>query len=171
MLSIIGAVLVIGASATFGVLSLWRMQTRIRVLSALLTALSYMKSEIADRMTPIPELIEALIRESDPPVDRLFRRVAAGMGEIGAQSLYFIWRTAVMDSQELELRDTERQSLIDLGRALGRYDAEEQRDAFAYTIRRFEGYLRRAEEERRNQGRVHAILGIVVGVFVVIILL
>ena len=103
--------------------------------------------------------------------DYFFHRVAQEMATLGIQSFYFLWKTAVEQSRELELTEGERQTLIDLGRSLGRYDTEEQRSAFSYTQRRLEDYLRKAEEERSRQGRVHAVLGIAVGVFVVIILL
>jgi len=143
----------------------------VRILTGLLAAIETMKNEICGRMTPLPELMEQLMREADPPVDRLFCRVTQGLANIGQQSFYSIWKTAIEQSAELELTAPERQTLIDLGRSLGRYDTEEQRDAFAYTLRRLEGYQRHAEVERRGQGRVHAVLGVVVGVFVVILLL
>ena len=171
MVSVIGAILIIGATAAVGLSSVWRMRTRIRVLSGLMAALETMKSEICDRLTPMPELLEQLARESDPPVDRFFHRAVREMAAIGIQSFYFIWKAAVEGSPELELTSNERQTLTDLGRTLGRYDTEEQRDALLYTLRRLERHLRCAEEERVKHGRVHAVLGIAVGVFVVVILL
>ncbi|MCL2562714.1 MAG: stage III sporulation protein AB [Oscillospiraceae bacterium] len=171
MLSIVGAILIIGATTAVGLSGVWRMGLRIRSLTGLLTAIETMKSEICDRLTPMPELIEQLTQETSPPVDRFFQRVSEEMATIGLQSFYFIWKAAVDNSPELELTASEKQTLTDLGRSLGRYDTEQQRDALAYAGRRLESDLHRAEEQRRTQGRVHAVLGIVVGVFVVIILL
>lgn len=171
MLSVIGAVLIIGATATVGLSSVWRMRTRVRALTGLIAAVDTMKSEICDRLTPLPELVEQLTREAASPVDRLFHRTVQEMSELGIQSFYFLWKNAVEASRELELTEPERQTLIDLGRSLGRYDTEEQRGAFTYALRRLEGYLRKAEEERTKQSRVHAVLGIVAGVFVVIVLM
>jgi len=171
MLNAIGAIMIIGATAMLGLSSVWRMSARVRVLTGLMAALEAMKSEICDRMTPLPELIEQLTREADPPLDRFFHRVAQEMAAIGMRSFYLIWKAAVESSEELALTAGERQTLIDLGRSLGRYDTEEQRDAFAYALRRLEGHLRRTEEARREQGRVHTVLGIAAGVFVVMILL
>ena len=170
-MNIVGAVLIIGATAVIGLSSVWRMSTRVRALAGLIAAAETMKNEICDRMMPLPELIEQLTREAAPPVDRLFYRMAKEMADIGMERFYFLWKRAVEESSELELTAPERQTLIDLGRSLGRYDTEEQRGAFAYAQRRLEGYLRQAEEARVKQGRVHAVLGIAVGVFVVIILL
>ena len=171
MLSALGAVLIIGATAALGFSSMWRMGARVKILTGLITALETMKSEVCDRLTPIPELLEQLAREADAPVDRFFQRVAEQMGTIGLRSFYLIWKTAVENSGDLELLEAEKQTLIDLGRSLGRYDTEQQREAFSYAHRRLETYLRRAEEDRAKGGRVHAVLGIAVGVFVVIILM
>jgi len=171
MLNLIGAVLVIGATATIGMASLWRLGARVRVLSALLATLETMKSEICDRMTPLPELVEKLSEEAQPPVDLFFCKLRQTMEEIGIRSFYFLWKAAILASPELELRDPEQEMLIALGQSLGRYDAAEQRNAFTYTQRRLESCLRYAEEERAKQGKVHAALGITVGMFMVIILL
>jgi len=171
MLSAVGAILIIGATALIGLSSMWRMAARVRTLTGLISALETMKSEICDRLTPLPELIEQQSRESDPPIDRFFHRVSAELATIGMRSFYLIWKTAIERTTELELTEEERQTLIDLGRSLGRYDTEQQRDAFTYAQRRLETHLRRAEEDRAKGGRVHAVLGLSVGVFVVIILL
>ena len=171
MLNAVGAVLIIGATAAIGLSGLWRLGARVRILAALISALEMAKNEICDRMTPLPELLERLSQETDPPVDLLFHRVQRQMEQIGARSFYLIWKGAVEESSELELTKQEEKSLIDLGRTLGRYDTEEQRRAFDYILKRLEAYLKRAEEERRSSGKVYAVLGFAVGVFVVIILL
>jgi len=166
-----GAALVIGASAAFGLGSMWRMSLRVRVLRDLLTALGTMKNEICDRTTPLPTLIDHLAAETKPPVYRFFHRLQQKMADLGTRSFYAIWREAVEESGELELEETERATLADLGKTLGRYDIEEQAHTLRYTIRRLEGFLERAEEKKRLQGKVHAVLGMAVGVFVVLILL
>jgi len=171
MLSAIGALLIIGATVALGLSSMWRMGARVRTLSGLIAALEAMKSEICDRLTPIPALIEQLAREMDPPLDRLFQKVNREMETLGIRSFYSIWKAAIEAAEDLELTPEERQTLIDLGRSLGRYGPEEQRGAFSYALRRLEGHLRLAETHRREQGRVHAVLGLVAGVFVVIILM
>ena len=171
MLNAIGAVLIVGATATVGLTGLWRLSARVRIFAALISALETLKNEICDRMTPLPVLLEQLSQEADPPVDRLFDRAVRQMEQIGARSFYLIWKGAVEESPELELTKGEQKSLIDLGRTLGRYDTEEQRTALNYILTRLEAYRKRAEEERRTSGKIYAVLGFAVGVFVVIILL
>jgi len=119
----------------------------------------------------MPELLEQLRDEADAPVDQFFAQVIRQMGDIGAESFYSIWKSAVEHTPTLSLTVREAQALADLGRTLGRYDIEEQRSALDDTIARIEEFWKSAAEERRSRGKVHAILGLVAGVFVVIILL
>lgn len=171
MFRLIGALLVIGAAGSFGVNSMWRMSLRVRALRGLITALEMMRSEICDRMTPLPELVNLLCEEISPPANRLFLRLRQAMGELGIQRFSYIWSDVVDHAHELELEAGERQVLSDLGKTLGRYDIENQRHMISYTLRRLEGFLEKAEEARRTQGKVHAVLSLAVGAFVVLILL
>jgi len=171
MFRLIGALLVIGAAGSFGVNSVWRMNQRVRALRGLLTALETMRSEICDRMTPLPELIDQLCHETAPPAKGLFLRLRQTMGELGIQRFSALWSKVVNQAHELELHEGERQVLSDLGKTLGRYDIENQRHVISYTLRRLEEYLVQAEETRRTQGKIHAVLSLTAGVFVVLILL
>lgn len=171
MIRILGATLIIGASAAIGFSSVRRMQLRVHVLSSLLVSIETIKNEICDRLTPLPELFARLAAETESPVKFLFARLAVQMDELGDMSFYAIWEKAIEKTPDLELTPAEKRTLTDLGRTLGRYDIEEQRVACNYTMRRLETYLQKAEAERRNQGKVHAALSVIAGVFVVIILL
>ena len=150
---------------------MWRMGVRVRALRGLITALEVMKSEICDRMTPLPELLDLLCRETKPPVNRLFLRLRQAMRNLGTQRFSTLWSDVVEHAYELELHEGERQALSDLGKTLGRYDMDHQRQALAYTLRRLEGYLETAEEAKRTQGKVHAVVSLALGAFVVLILL
>lgn len=171
MLSIIGAILVIGATATIGLSSWHKMRMRVEILTALITLLRQMKDEITGRLTPIPELLELCIESNRGPVRNFLCRVEGQMKELGISPFRQIWQDAVEASPDLLLAPEEKQSLIDLGRSLGRYDAHQQEEAFDYTINRLASALEKARMKKTEEGRVHAVLGVVSGVFMVLILL
>ena len=171
MLRLIGAVIVVACTGTFGVSCAMRLGLRARVLSELIAALEVMRSEICDRLTPMPDLLETLAEQTNPPVSRMFAGCLEGMKSLGNRSFYFLWKTAVEQTPELELTRQESQTLIELGHVLGRYDVEEQRRSLNGVIRRLEGYLKHAQEEKRVQTKAHAALGVAAGFFVVIILI
>lgn len=171
MLRIIGCVLVVACTTTFGISCASRLSVRVRAVAGIITSLEVMKSEICDRLTPMPELMELLAQQTDPPVNGFFSSCVTQMENLGVKSFYFIWKNAVESSPQMELRPAEARTLIDLGHVLGRYDTEAQGNAIAYAIRRFEHYLKLAEDERKSQGKVHAALGVAAGFFAVIILI
>lgn len=171
MLRIIGCILVVACSATFGISCAARLGIRVRAISGIIFALEVMKSEICDRLTPMPALMEMLSEQTDAPVNNLFALCEHQMNNLGAKSFYFIWKNAVEASPQMELRTQEAHTLIELGHVLGRYDTQEQASIISSTIRRFEHYLKLAEQERKSQGKLHAALGVAAGFFAVIILI
>lgn len=166
-----GAALVICATGTMGALSVRALRRRVRVLEGLITSLQMMEGEICSRMTPMREVLEMLSGSAPVCVRGLFGRAVDGMSALGRCSFYSIWKNAVGCSRELGLRQDEAQLLSELGLCLGRYDVREQAEAITRVRKRLELMLRRAEEERDRDSRLHAFFGLASGVFAVIILL
>ena len=171
MINIIGAIMLIGAAAAWGVGSVLRLKGRVQNLSSILTALEVMRGEICERLTPMPELLEMLRDESPYPAGLFFEKVRNSMSDLGTYSFAAIWRRSVETTPELLLTEQETQTLAELGFSLGRYDAKEQSNALSYTIRRMEIFLQKAEAQRDKDSKTQAFLGVAAGVFAVIILL
>ena len=172
MLSIIGAILLIGGSAAFGFSSVMRLRARSRNLQMIASALGVMQSEICDRLTPMPELLANLAVEMQQPVSLLFKNAEESMKSgLGALSFAEIWKQAVTETTELMLTAQEAGVLSELGLWLGRYNPEEQKTSLQYTQRRIEEFMRRADNERDTNSKTHAFLGVAAGIFAVVILI
>jgi stage III sporulation protein AB len=171
MIRIIGAVLITAGAAAWGFLGVVRLRTRAKSLTALASALGAVKSEICDRLTPMPELLEQLGEESTYPANLLFKNACEKMSSLGNKPFSSIWMQAVKATPELLLMPSEELVLTELGLSLGRYDVAEQKSALSYAQRRMEEYSRKAEAEREKNSKVHAFLGVAAGIFAVVILL
>jgi stage III sporulation protein AB len=171
MMRLIGAILLISGTVAWGMAGVMRLRGRVRSLSALTSALEIMKSEICDRLTPLPELFDMMQTEATPPAGLLFRNAGEKLSELGTRPLPMIWREAVAGTPELLLAPSEELVLLELGLSLGRYDIEEQRRAFSYALRRLDTLTKKAESERDANSKLHAFLGVAAGVFAIIILL
>lgn len=148
------------------------MRARVRTLSALISSLELMKSEIYTRLTPMPELMELLGRESKYPVSQLYERVGEGMRDgLGVSSFAEIWTQAVEKSDSLGLSFDEMTALSDLAKSLGRFDASEQASAIEACIARLEGFRLEAELCYKSKGRVWQSVGIAGGLLLAIVLL
>lgn len=171
MIRYIGAALVICATGSMGVLGAMGLRRRAAAIEGIIVSLELMESEICSRMTPMRDVLELLSATAPVRVRGLFRRATESMSAIGRCSFFSLWRSAVESSRELRLRPDEIQTLSELGLCLGRYDVKEQAEAISRVRRRMELYLKRAEEERDRDGKLHAIFGIISGLFAVIILI
>ena len=169
MIKLIGAIMLIGGTAAWGLTSVFRLRARCRSLAAVTHALGVMQSEICDRLTPMPELFVQLADEAEYPASLLYKNAGDKLQSLGSASISSIWRKAVSSTPELLLAPPEEAVLAELGASLGKYNADEQKNALVYTRRRMEEFTRRAEQTRDNDSKMHALLGVASGVFAVVI--
>lgn len=171
MIKIIGAVLITASAAAVGLGSVYRLRQRVRSLGALASAIDTIKSEVCDRLTPMPELFELMAAEAAYPANLLFRNASGKLSELGEKTFPVLWLEAIRATPELLLTDGEEQVLKDLGVTMGRYQAEEQKSGFLYAQRRLEVFLQAAEAVRDTNSRMQAALGVAAGLFAVIVLI
>ena len=171
MLKLIGAILLIAGTASCGIVGAMKLKRRSDSLSSILSALSMMKSEICDRLTPLPELVEMLREDGQYPASALFTNVYSNMAQLGSTQFSTIWSRAVNKTPELMLNDRERTVLSELGKSLGKYNIEEQRSAILYAADRFSDYLKKAEASCAESSKMRAALGVAAGIFAVAILI
>jgi stage III sporulation protein AB len=170
MIRLIGGLLITAATAAWGIMGVMRLRARAGSFHALSSALGMMGSEICDRLTPMPELLQHMADEAAYPASQLFKNALNDISSLGSRSFAAIWQQAVRSTPELMLQPSEALVLTELGQSLGRYDIAEQKSAIQYAQRRMEDFARAAEAERDNNSKVRAFLGVAAGLFTVIIL-
>ncbi|MCL2408799.1 MAG: stage III sporulation protein AB [Oscillospiraceae bacterium] len=172
MINAIGAVLLIGGTAAFGLSGVFRLRARSRNLATITGALGVMQSEICDRLTPMSELLSQLSEEAGYPASLLFKNAEEKMKSgLGGVSFATIWRQAVSETPELTLKREEESVLHELGQSLGRYNANQQKRALEYAERKMEEFCKKADAERDANSKLHAFLGVTAGVFAAVILI
>lgn len=171
VIRLLGAALVVAAAGTMGAMGALGLRRRVASLEGLIVSLELMENEICSRLTPMVDVLDMLSQTAPETVRGFYRRASGHMSAIGRCSFYAIWRGAVEGSRELRLRPEEAQCLSELGLCLGRYDVKEQAEAIGRVRRRLEVFLKRAEEESARDGKLHAIFGVVSGLFAAVILL
>jgi len=169
MIKLAGAILLITGTVLCGYMSVSKMHRRVKSLNSIAASLSLMESEIADRLTPIPELMEILSDDTFYPASFIYSGVAKRLGMLGEVSFSEIWCMAVDDENALMLSPEERKLLRGLGFSLGKYSIYEQKKAVEYVRRKMEEHALRADAEREKNARVQAVLGLAAGIFTVII--
>ena len=160
MIRWIGALLLMAGAAGLGLGAAAQLRTRVASLRSLVGALGQLERELTFRLTPMPELMERLARQSQGPAAYLFAHCRDHLWELGEKSFGQLWREAL---------DGEPDLLLD--EVLGRYDVEGQSGALRNSVLELERCLAGAEEEQRRLGRVYTTLGLGSGAMLVILLL
>lgn len=171
MIRVLGAVLLIAGAAGCGIKGVVKLRGRARTLSALASSLDIVQSEICDRLTPMPELLELIEREAAYPACVFYGNVRKHLGDLGETAFSEIWRDAIQSTPELLLEAQDALVLAELGMSLGKYNAEEQANALAYAKRRLEAQAAAAAAERDRDSKLHAVVGVAAGVFAVMVLI
>ena len=169
MIRMLGAVCLAAGPVWLGMSAAAELAHRERALGALCAGLELMERELSFRLTPMPELLERLSRQADPPADGLFAGCREGLSSLGERSLAELWKAGVR--QPALLLEAEELALLDgLGQVLGSYDGEGQLAALAQTCAALERALAEARSERKRMGRVYQTLGLAAGAFLAILL-
>ena len=146
MLRWIGAALVVLCSAMLSMNEVIRSRQRIRALHALLDALGAMRAELAQRRTPMPELLEHLTARQRQPAAEFF----------GTAAVNLIRRELPFSTAwEMALRETEPLCLLP-------EELAEKKLAL---------FLELEERERMKKNRLRAALGAGAGAMLAILLL
>lgn len=169
MLKLTGAFCVLLGAAWWGLGAVGQLRERTRTLERLRGALCYLEEELAFRLTPLPALLERLSQRGEGRVSRFFQETLAGLRADPEGGLRPSWRRAMVRQLSI-LQEEERQTLLEVGEILGRYDAQAQRQILRQAVERLEEQCRRSSQEERRLGRVYAALSLAGGAAVILVL-
>ncbi len=168
---IIGSLIITAATTAVGISSAAQLKNRVISLSSIIAGLDLMRAEICTRLTPLPELLELLARQTGEPASTFFTACLINQKKMRGRPFFEVWRDSLLETEELGLKEAEMQPLLELGNALGRYDSERQAEAIAAARKRMEAFLSKAEGERDREGKTRAMLGLAAGAAIVIMLI
>lgn len=170
MFKLMGALCVMAGALSWGFGATRELRQRVETLEGLREGLCYLDQELNFCLTALPELLKRLGREKRGTAGDFFQAVYTQLQKAPEGGLRSSWRLAMTKCLSI-LRREERQVLMEVGQALGRYDAQTQCKALARAIRQLEGYRQSAREEAQRLGRVYATLSIAGGAALVLVLL
>lgn len=170
MLKLAGAFCVLLGAAWWGLGAVRQLRERTRTLERLRGALSYLEEELAFRLTALPVLLERLSQREDGRASRFFEEVLEGLRLDPEGGVRQSWRRAMVRQLPM-LTEEERQTLLEVGETLGRYDAQAQRQVLKQAEERLEDCRRRSAQEERRLGRVYAALSLAGGAALILVLI
>lgn len=165
-----GALLILGACMAFAAVGTKQRRRRLQTLDGLDAALRLMEAEIEARAVTLPELAGFLSVRSSCGAARFFQLLSSSLDSLGERPFYCLWTACVRQALP-ELKETERQTLNELGRSLGRYSLECQTRAIRLCRDRLRQEAAAARESFARDRRLIWGLSFACGAFLLILLL
>lgn len=167
LIKFVGALLVIGSATIWGFLKADSFMQRKKSIITIKTALTALESEIVFSSY---YLNSAFINvEKICACKGLFSGAAANIKELGAAKA---WEKSVNDTRKkLKLEECDAEILLILGTELGKTSREQQIKSIKHVQSLLEKSQLEAEEAYQKSARLYRSMGILIGLFIVIILI
>lgn len=167
LIKLVGSVMVLGAGAGWGLMKSGELAKREKSLRNLKTALGVLESEI---VFSSHYLKHALGRISEIcGCGTIFSDISEQIGEIAVSKA---WHNALLKNKKrLGLKDADIEILAILGSELGRSDREQQVRNIRHVTALLDQALEEAHNEYLQSAKLYRSMGILGGLFVVVLLL
>lgn len=172
MIKLIGSIVIVGVATLFGFELSNRLRRRTKQIRYLKMALESLETEIVFAMTPLAEAcIKVSVQLADQTVGSFFQKVGLRLSK--EESLVTdIWDHVLEKwRQETDLKDSEINILKQFGQTLGQQDLENQRKQIRLAISYFDQEEKQALEGQQKYESMYKSLGLLAGVFIVLIML
>lgn len=172
IMKIIGCILVIASSTGMGFFFSNELRCRIDDLKELRKLVALLRGDIRYANTPLPEAISSINRRHDGSFSAFFRYVSEKLHELSGHTFSEIWRNAT----EKELTNTslskkDKLHLIQFGENLGYLDKDMQMNTFDLYISQLEDEIQELSKTAKEKAYLYNTLGIMAGLFIIIIMI
>ena len=170
----LGSLLVLFAAGGFGVWSAMQWRERLRLLEKLRQMIYFLKGEITYSHAPLAEGLERVGKRDPGPLGTLFTSAAEGICRQEGESLQEIWKRQVMnlntDSGPIPLEQEDLEQLAHLGEHLGYLDVDMQERTLKLYLEQLDLTIDYLRQNQREKCRLYTSLGIMGGMFLVIVM-
>lgn len=169
-MKLLGAILLIGISTYLGFEFSSRLNKRPKIIRQLKSSLLILEAEILYSQTKLEDSFQVISKQIEEPTKALYRKLYKKMrGYQGDFSV--LWNSLVSQLiRSTSLTKIEKEILINFGKTLGKYDISQQEKYIKVTINHLDRALEEAESRRKDLGNMSKTLGILFGIFLVILL-
>jgi stage III sporulation protein AB len=169
MVNYFGAVLIIGASLTWGCLAAHRFTERCRLLRVWIWVVEIVKTEIYYQARLLPEVLQKVaVLVNDQEIGSLFRQLAASVEYGAAVGWADGWQELLAADRWRSLKPAEKEVLQQLSLFLGSTQRQDQLAKLTGTKQNLEQLLLAATAEERKQVRLYRYLGFAAGTMLVL---
>lgn len=171
IMKIIGCILVIASSTGMGLFFSNEMRCRIEDLKELRKLIGLLRGDIRYANTPLPEAISSITRRHSGNFDIFFNSISAKLHELSGHTFSEIWKEAVQkELADTSLTKKDKSHMIQFGDNLGYLDKDMQMNTLDLFIVQLEEEIKDLSKTVKEKAYLCNTLGIMAGVFIIIIM-
>lgn len=171
-MKIIGCIMVIGSSSGMGFFFANEMRCRLENLKELRKLISLLRGDIRYASTPLPEAISSITRRHKGIFNQFLNSVSEKLHELSGQTFADVWKDAVnKELLDTSLSKKDKLHLIQFGENLGYLDKEMQMNVIDLYLSQLEEEINENTKTLKEKSYLYNTLGIMAGVFIVIIMI
>lgn len=167
----LGICLIIGSSTAIGFWLSNRLKERIDELEIIKKLFMLLRGEIKYNHAALSEAFQTIARRMDNLYGRLLSKVSEQMDSMEGQTFTQIWTQCAEEGlKESALNKEDREKLISMGGQLGYLDIEMQLGTIELYLEQLQDEIQNARECLKRNGKLYQTMGVIAGIFVVILM-
>ena len=172
MLKLIGGLAIIIATTSIGYVYSLVYEERVNQLRELQYALNLLESEIVYSSTPICEALQTASGNSVTAIGVMLKKMGELLSQRKVGSIFEAYTQVIKELKNLlYLEKEEKDTIGSFVHSLGSADIEGQKKNFNLTMKKLEGFEKKAEDARNKNSKLYRYVGLCGGVLVVLVLI
>lgn len=172
MIKMFGVCLIMCSSTAIGFLLSNNLKERIGELEVIKKLLLMLRGEIKYNRSTLSEAFRVIARRLKPPYGTLLLKVSEEVDLLEGQTFTQIWERCVLQElKESTLKREDKEKLIAFGGQLGYLDLEMQLGTIELYLEQTQEEIKNARESQKRNGRLYQAMGVMTGIFLVILML
>lgn len=172
VIKVIGCILIMSSCTGMGLLFAGEIKRRLEDLKSAKSIAILLRGDIRYAQTALPEALENAAKRHEGRLAPFLKRVSGELKQYSGTSLRDIWRIAVNEElNKTSLTKKDKECLLQLGDQLGYLDIDMQINTIDWYITQVEDMMNDLSNDAKQKIRLYQSLGILFGLFVVILIL
>lgn len=172
IVKIAGAVLVVMSASGLGLCEAQKWKNRLRLMENLRRMIILLKGEILYANATLEEAFASVGQRGGGELGIFFKEVARRIGEQSGEVFFTLWKEAVSNLDKgLDLTGKDREQLKAFGEHLGYLDSDMQERTILLYLEQLDDTIAYLKAHVREKSRLYTSLGVMGGLFLMIILI
>lgn len=171
MVKFLACAVILGGCSALGMLLAARFHKRVKQLSEFENAFVQLEYDIGFLNIPLDEAFDKLSKNTENIISDIFRYISYRLSKNKCCDMYKVWKRAIEhSSDDLYLSDSDKQILLDFSKTLGQGNSEKEKNNIKLTLMRLKIAQTEAQSAASSNVKMYRGLGVLMGIFIVILL-